>query len=368
VHLELLTSKAVYEHRLRSSLYIPGMNNSRVSARLIRVLDEVSIRVVLVVLGLALAELSVRVLGFRPWVFNPADQIRNQYTEVDPELGWRLRPQSEAVVWSGNERHSETILPNNTRLVTRSPQVPHSPTAIIVGDSSIYGWGVGDEDTFASQLAAQIPNWRVVNGAVPGYGALQSFLRTRQLLSQMSARIVIMGYADYFPARDLGLLSWTVPVAERSITNNATLPHADVRDGKLVISQAGPLFMALPGRRYFALVRMAEELISSIPAMARRRRSREISLSIMRTWAQLAMNHAATPVVMLWNNAGQLNQLSEDLTQLGVRVVDCSHPSQGAPETVLDADGHPTAAVVRSWSTCLSSRHAELFRIDDVKS
>jgi hypothetical protein len=337
------------------------MSNLKFLRILLRVADWICIRILLIILGLVLAELALRVVGYRPWISNPLDEVRSHYFEFEPELGWLVRPQTETLIWSGEKKHSETILANHTRLVPPSNQISQLPSALIVGDSSIYGWGLNDEDTLASRLALEVPTWRFINGAIPGYGALQSYLRTRQLLPQLHPQLVIMGYADYFTDRDLGLLAWTIPVADHSITKNVILPYAELRGEQLSINPASPFFPELPGRRHFATVRLIEALMSGIPAISRHRHSTEITVKIMQNWAEFSVSHGATPVVLLWNNSGQLNQLSASLSQIGIRVIDCSHPSQGDPETVVDDIGHPSAAVVRSWAVCLRSRLSDIF-------
>jgi hypothetical protein len=44
----------------------------------------------------------------------------------------------------------------------------------LIGDSQVFGWGLGDSETIASRLQARLgPDWRVVNHGIPETGPLQ---------------------------------------------------------------------------------------------------------------------------------------------------------------------------------------------------
>lgn len=54
----------------------------------------------------------------------------------------------------------------------------------LIGDSQVFGWGLGDAETFGSQLQARLgPGWRVVNHGIPGTGPLQ-YARVLQSVPQ----------------------------------------------------------------------------------------------------------------------------------------------------------------------------------------
>jgi hypothetical protein len=44
-------------------------------------------------------------------------------------------------------------------------------TLVLVGDSVLFGWGVNNADTAANLIAKALPDWRVINAAVPGYSS-----------------------------------------------------------------------------------------------------------------------------------------------------------------------------------------------------
>ena len=48
------------------------------------------------------------------------------------------------------------------------------PRVLALGDSSVYGFGVGDTDVFTAKLEAAIPGTEFINGGVPGYSSTQA--------------------------------------------------------------------------------------------------------------------------------------------------------------------------------------------------
>ena len=59
------------------------------------------------------------------------------------------------------------------------PKQPHERRIVVTGDSSIYGWGVTDNETYAVQLERQLnarfpEHIEVINLGVPGYSTEQT--------------------------------------------------------------------------------------------------------------------------------------------------------------------------------------------------
>ncbi len=103
-----------------------------------------------------------------------------------------------------------------------------------------------------------------------------------------------------------------------------------------------------------------EELIAGIPAMLRLQRQHDVTRALFQEWANLVTGTGEVPVVLLWTYSGRLKKTTDPPTQLGIRVVDYSHPLQGNPETIQPGDWHSTADVVTSLRVCLTSRLADI--------
>lgn len=94
-----------------------------------------------------------------------------RHTEYDSLLGWVNKPDLFVQNMYGADRHL-TILPNRTRL-TNAKLDTEKPSAICLGDSFTFGYGVNDDDTWCSLLSSQ---YNTINMGQGGYGLDQSFL------------------------------------------------------------------------------------------------------------------------------------------------------------------------------------------------
>ena len=136
--------------------------------------------------ALILAELLLRLPLVKPP--DPVWQAGRSY-RLDPDLIYSLRPGS-TTVWRTDEFVERRSI---NRIGLRGPELKprHSiqKRIIILGDSVVFGHGVGDDETWPAQLQALLgQNGReieVLNGGVPGYGTDQSYqlfaLRLRNL-------------------------------------------------------------------------------------------------------------------------------------------------------------------------------------------
>ena len=322
------------------------------NARFISILDWLAIRALLLLLGLSVSELVVRSAGYQPRPSSISEPRTLGIAEEDSELGWRLIPY-DGGIWTGNQKHREVVLENRTRRVTPAPRELSAKTAMIIGDSSIFGWGLDDEDTFASRLATRFPKLRVVNAAVPGFGALQSMLWMNRIIGSIKPSFVILGYADYFIARDTGGYSWASRLANIYSTGNVSFPFARLVDGALRTSPPRPYFLELPGRNSLALVTVVEEIFGVLKGTRSEREEIDISRQILKEWVDSVREYGAIPIVFFWNKDRSEDLFADFLNKLGVTTLECSHPQQGSPESRIDIDGHPSAAVVDYWAECI---------------
>lgn len=111
---------------------------------------------------------------------------------VDPILGWRLRP-NQVIEWRTPEF---TVLARSNAQGFRGRDFdPAHRPIVVVGDSFSFGNGVGDEQTYATQLerALGVP---VYNVAIPGFGVDQVWLTLRHVALPLKPRLVIVGVVE----------------------------------------------------------------------------------------------------------------------------------------------------------------------------
>lgn len=92
--------------------------------------------------------------------------------EGDPWLLWQLRP-------GDREEHGKPVHVNAAGFRDGDERTPaEGPRVLTVGDSSVYGFGVRDDEVFSSllehELADAAPGVEVINGATPGWSTFQT--------------------------------------------------------------------------------------------------------------------------------------------------------------------------------------------------
>lgn len=128
-----------------------------------RRLPAIAINLVLlvgtIILFLALLEIGLRVTGIEKGRVVPPPIYRaSEY----PDVSYELKPDMREAAFRS------TVTTNSQGF--RSPEIdPGKPTLAVLGDSMTFGYGVEDHETLPARLGELLPDYNVVNGAVPGY-------------------------------------------------------------------------------------------------------------------------------------------------------------------------------------------------------
>lgn len=124
----------------------------------------------------------------------------------NPWLLWELQP--------GTHRERGVTVHVNSRGMRDQERGPkRRPRALILGDSSVYGFGVEDGEVFSARLEQQM-DADFINAAVPGYSSLQSLnlLKMRGMALEPDILILATLWSDnnYDSFQDAELLaSWS---------------------------------------------------------------------------------------------------------------------------------------------------------------
>lgn len=120
-----------------------------------------------------------------------------------PTLGFALSPGVFQVTINQGLTYQATHSPDSQRVTSANPVRVH-PEIWLFGCSYTYGMGVNDEETFAWKLQEKLPQHRVVNFGVPGFGTVQTLLQLKTALSRDSSpEAVILNFADFHPERNV---------------------------------------------------------------------------------------------------------------------------------------------------------------------
>lgn len=114
----------------------------------------------------------------------PANDNRTNFA-AHPERGWTL-PISSSFEFFGARAQT-----NRLGLRSPEPQVDPALRVLVLGDSTVFGHGVEDGETFSAQLARRT-GADVQNAGVPGYTCLQSADRYDDLAAVLAPDILII--------------------------------------------------------------------------------------------------------------------------------------------------------------------------------
>ena len=105
-------------------------------------------------------------------------------------VGWAFKPNSQDV--QGN------VVVDINRLGLRGPD-PELPKpagrvrVMTLGDSSIFGYGVEDEQVFAAVALSELPDADLVTGAIPGHDTHQSLAVLESIGAEVHPDVVLIG-------------------------------------------------------------------------------------------------------------------------------------------------------------------------------
>lgn len=243
---------------------------------------------------------------------------------------------------------------------------PGRPRLMIVGDSYSFGFGVSNEETYAYQLAARMPDWDIMNLAVSATGTDQQNLMYEHYGEKFKPNIVLLGFyvLDYnrntYSFRDYAKPMY-VPQADGSLL----LTNVPVTSPEDLLEQYRSGQKSIGGWHYsYLMARVKQEVGDRIKrdrgpgSLARRTLS-----GIMQQFSERVRNNGATPVWVIFpiddilqQNVSKYHEISDfsiaEAKRLGMPVLDLEpayrdyvskHPHAKSLWRPLEIGGHLSA-------------------------
>jgi len=149
------------------------------------------------VFALAAAEVAMRVFGLAPLHRNPL----HSFHDPDPSLGWRGASGYEARF---RQNEFDVVIAHDESGYRR-PDVPFdgppdAPSAVFMGDSYTWGWGVGQGEVFTDLLQDELQGRvHLINRGVNAFGTTQQWLQLREQLLPLHPRYLVLMFCTNDP-------------------------------------------------------------------------------------------------------------------------------------------------------------------------
>jgi hypothetical protein len=296
-------------------------------------------RTITAIVSITLAEGMLWMLGYPPWRYQQisSGDAAPEF-QPDPEVGWANRAGIYDMAADDRAPFRYTNWTEGRRATSEHQPAPDDPRprVIVVGDSYVYGYGLGDTDTFPWRMQQAHPEVQVWNYGTPGYGTFQSYIwMGRALDGAPAGATVYYLFNGFHEDRNAADPSW-IRVGHRP-DNGSFFPYAVLHDGALE-TRHSPGDSIWPISRKLRTVAMVEEYYEM--AVHKKRASTEAILIRMH---HLALLSGAKFTVILFDLYPKDRAVYRDfLSSKNIAFLDCDHPELN-DKSLRQSDGHPTA-------------------------
>lgn len=219
---------------------------------------------------IACFEVSLWILGYRPYqhqLYKMYSVPSNPYIGHD-NLGIALNPGEYEITINEGLTFQATHLPSGIRK-TRNTPIESDQNIHFLGCSFTYGYGVNDEQTFASKIQKVQADKKIINHGVVGYGTAQNYLQL-QSLNLDSGDIVILCLSSEHLKRNtlspayrkhlkLGFENSSDNLSE--LMNGARFPYLSSCDSIISYEDWFSMYTNYRGRNWFSSVNFVQTLV-----------------------------------------------------------------------------------------------------------
>jgi hypothetical protein len=288
---------------------------------------------------------------------------RRAFHDMDPGLGWRSSPgiYRHAPFEPGKDQIVYSIAEDGTRFARENNEVrPEADTKIaVVGGSFSFGYAVSDWDTFSWQLQERMPKYNVVNYSVTAFGTYQSFLRIKEIESQLKpGDIVLYGFIDHHQGRNVASNDWLMGMIPRMRTMRGQFPHV-VYDGEELVRKDFYL-KKLPFTRNSALFTVANHFYVKSYLQSRDGGDtgvfqREATLDLLEEMNRYFSGKGFHfySVYLLGTRKDRPFYL-KSFSERDIPFIDCHHKLKD--HLIVVGDGHPNGELHKKYAGCIQKR------------
>ncbi|MEO1437705.1 MAG: hypothetical protein AAFV80_19355, partial [Bacteroidota bacterium] len=234
---------------------------------------------VLIAILLFIFEATFRVLGFKPYHFEPFSIVSEPAFCLIPHgrLGLSLNPGTFEVTMNEGLHYSVTHTSDSLRKTAKHSKVGEFPKIDFHGCSFTYGMGVNDAQAYPWLVQEALDSFHIRTLAMPGHGILQALILLKEQEKNATLpKVVVLNYAAFHDQRNLLDLQYRKHLHygfERSnpeirkLFQTAHFPYAQLSpEGELEVQWENwnSIYQNWPGRKTFAAVNFMQSAADQI--------------------------------------------------------------------------------------------------------
>ena len=312
-----------------------------------------------------MAEIGLRLLGYRTWRYAGADRQDAPLHISDPVLGWTNKPghyRLPPYVVDGNEIEV-TILEDGSR-ATGSPPADNRATVVLLGCSVTFGWGLSDAQTYPWKLQQGHAELRVVNFGSSAQGTLQALLRMERIVAlSPRPRLVLYGFFTRHVPRNVATYDWLRMLAQNSHRGIVADPYVTLAGEGGLERHPPQAFAVWPLAEWLVTARIAGDGYMRLVTHGREQLGPEATKRLMLEMTRVAREHS-TPfaVVFLLAQPGKKEEYVSYFQSNDIPYVDCVEPF--GEDDQIPVDGHPNERLNARWAQCIAHALPDLLADD----
>jgi hypothetical protein len=210
-------------------------------------------------------EVLLRVFGMTP--HDPAASsvivTPSHYGVPHPTLGFGLKPGEFHIQKAESLKFTVTHKADSFRRTSQNPKAKNLGDVNFYGCSITYGFGVDDDEAYAWKVQEELPEYRINNYGVSGYGLAQFYLLLEQHLQKKDLpSAVVLGYAGFQDERGTMMCNWKKSLApamkEDGFEDISLFPYINDESGGFTVDYCPAQYVEWPLMRSSAFMHALE--------------------------------------------------------------------------------------------------------------
>ena len=309
-----------------------------------------------IIFALIIIELFLRINDQGPW--GNLDNKRNDPTLNQPniKLGWVPKKGKyifDAFAPEGSKFEINILSDGSRKVPSLKKNIKEKNKIILLGGSVTLGWGVNDEQTFASQLQNKINSYEIKNFSAGGYGTYQSLLRLEDILeTNDKIKIVVMSYLPHHSVRNIGSEFWLRTLTKYSKRGYVSLPYASINDKNELIRKEPITYFKMPLMDQLSIANKISKKIMQQKLKNNEKKADVVTNIIFENMQDLLENKNIRLIVLnLAEDKDALKPFIKNFKTKGIDFVNCN--IKQTEELTIKGDGHPNSIMHTLYSECI---------------